>query len=105
MNTIVELARITLAAGKTEKDLVAASNAFQTEFLAGQPGVLRRELVRKSDREFFDIVHWRSAADAQAIMDKVAGSSACASYFAIMEMPEDDLSAGVEHLVSLAVYK
>ena len=51
-----------------------------------------------------DIVHWRSAADAQAIMDKVSASSACAAYFAVMEMPDGDAAAGVDHLVSIAVY-
>jgi hypothetical protein len=104
VTTIVEWAPIKLAAGKTEADLVAASNAFQTDFLAAQPGFLRRELVRKSDQDFVDIVHWRSAADAQAIMDKIAGSPACAAYFAVMQMPEGDAATGVDHLVSLAVY-
>ena len=65
MTTIVEWAPIKLAAGKTEADLLAASNAFQQDFLAGQPGFLRRELVCKSDQDFVDIVHWRSAADAR----------------------------------------
>ena len=49
-------------------------------------------------------MHWRSAADAQAIMDKIAGSPACAAYFAVMQMPEGDAATGVDHLVSLAVY-
>lgn len=104
MQTIVELATIQLAPGKTEADLIAASNVFQRDFLAAQPGFLRRELVRKSDREYADIVHWRSQSDAQAVMDKVAQSPACAAYFSVMHMPEADASGGVELFTSLAVY-
>jgi heme-degrading monooxygenase HmoA len=102
---IVEFAPIRLAPGKTEADLVAASGTFQQAFLAAQPGFVRRELLRKSDGEFIDIVHWRSAADAEAIMHKAAQSEACALYFSVMQMPEDgDVTAGVEHLASVAIY-
>ena len=44
---ITVLAPIKLATGKTEADLLAASDRFQEEFVSNQPGVLRRELVRK----------------------------------------------------------
>ena len=57
--------------------------AKPTDFLAAQPGLLRRELVRQSDQDFVDMVHWRSAADAEAIMDKIADSPAC---FAVIAM-------------------
>lgn len=104
MNAIIEWAPIKLAAGKTEKDLLAASETFQRDFLSAQPGFLRRELVRKSARDYVDIVHWRSEADAKAIMDKVQGSPACATYFSVMDMGDGDMTGGVDHFTSLAVY-
>lgn len=60
--------------------------AKSTDFLAAQPGLLRRELVRQSDQDFVDMVHWRSAADAEAIMDKIADSPACTAYSAVIAM-------------------
>lgn len=102
MSTIVEWAPIKLADGKTEQDLLAASDAFQREFLADQDGFLRRELIRKSDREYVDIVHWRSEADVKAIMAKVENSPACAAYFSVMDMSEG--ASSVDHYASLAVY-
>jgi hypothetical protein len=104
MNAIIEWAPIKLAAGKTEKELLGASATFQRDFLSAQPGFLRRELVRKSERDYVDIVHWRSAADAQAIMDKVQSSEACAAYFSVMEMGDGDGTSGIDHFTSMAVY-
>ena len=49
MSPVTVLAPIKLAAGKSEADLLAASKIFQEEFVAHEPGVLRRELVRKPD--------------------------------------------------------
>lgn len=105
MKAIIEWAPIKLAAGRSEQELLAASDAFQRDFLSAQPGFLRRELVRKSARDYVDIVHWRSEADAKAIMDKVQGSPACATYFSVMDMGDAELTSGVDHFTSLAVYQ
>ena len=105
MNTIVEMAQIKLAAGKSEQDLLNASNTFQRDFLAAQTGFLRRELVKAPDGNYLDIVHWRSEADAQAIMAKIEDSPACALYFSVMDMGDGDGSSGVEHFASLARYE
>ena len=105
MNTIIEWAPIRLAEGKTEQDLLAASKAFQQDFLASQPGFVRRELVHKDGRDYVDIVHWRSEADAKAIMDKMESSAACAVYFSVMDMGGGDPNGGGAHFASLAVYE
>lgn len=101
--TTIEMARITLGTGKTEADLVAASNAFQRGFLADQPGFIRRELVKTEGGGYADLVTWRSMADAQAIMAKVSSSAACLAYFAVMDM-SGDMTAGVAHYEVLASY-
>lgn len=105
MSTIVEMAPIKLAAGKSELDLLNASNTFQQDFLAAQPGFLRRELVKKPDGNYIDIVHWRSEADAKAILARIEGSPACALFFSVMDMGNGDGTSGVEHFASLAVYE
>lgn len=104
MNPIVEIARITLAPGRTEADLVAASNAFQSSFLHGQPGFLRRDLVRGEGGEFYDIVLWQSEAEAAAVMQRAMSSEACLAYFSVMDMTNADASTGVRHLPVLARY-
>ena len=103
-DTIVEWAPIRLAAGRTEADLLAASRTFQTDFLARQPGFLRRELVRKAEGEYVDIVHWRSEADARAILGRL-DAPACQAFFSVMQMSEAEGAACVDHFVSLAVYE
>ena len=103
MSTIVEWAPIKLAKEKTEQDLLTASDIFQREFLAGQPGFLSRELIRKADGEYVDIVHWRSQADVEAIMAKVENSPACATYFSVMDMSEG--TGSIDLYTSLAAYK
>lgn len=101
---VVELATIHLAKGKTEGDLISASDTFQREFLQQQAGFLRRELMRNEDGTYADLIHWRSMADAQAIMDKVAESPACQAYFSVMQVNPENPAEGVSHHDSLAVY-
>lgn len=101
---IVETARITLAPGKSEADLVAASHAFQSAFLDRQPGFLRRELLRLDGRTYLDLVHWESRAAADAMMQAAMTSEACAAYFAVMDMGSGDPTAGVAHYASLVTY-
>lgn len=101
---IVELATVKLAAGKTEADLLAASNAFQTGFLSAQPGFMRRELVRKKNGEYVDVIHWRSQADADAVMAKAPSSPAVQAFFSVMDVDPSQPETGVEHCASIAVY-
>ena len=107
-NPITVIAPIKLAAGKTEADLLAASDRFQKEFANDQPGLIRRELVRKSDGDYLDIVQFRSVEDADAIIEKEKESASCHAYFSVMDMDMDmesmDASDGVEFYQSLATY-
>ena len=105
-NPITVIAPIKLAAGKTEADLLAASDRFQKEFANDQPGLIRRELVRKSDGDYLDIVQFRSMEDADAIIEKEKESASCHAYFSVMEMDTESMDApdGVEFYQSLATY-
>ena len=100
---ITVLAPIKLAAGKTEADLLAASDHFQKEFASRQPGILRRELVRKADGEYIDIVQFRSAEDVEDVMEKEKTSAICHAFFALMDMSDMD-DAEMDLYPSLATY-
>lgn len=102
--TVIELAEIKLAPGKSEADLIAASNRFQEEFLKDQPGFLGRDLTRRENGDYADLVRWADRASADAIMARARQSPACAAYFAVMRMDAGDPSEGVRHFDVLAAY-
>lgn len=102
---ITIIAPIKLAMGKTEANLIEASNRFQEEFAGKQPGILRRELVRKNDVEYLDIIQFRSAKDAEDIMEKEKESAACHAFFAVMDMSMGAAGQGnIEFYISLVTY-
>ena len=105
-NRISVIAPIKLAKGKTETDLIAASDKFQKAFVDQEPGVLRRELIRTGDGEYMDIVQFRSKADAEEVIAKEMSSPVCHEFFAVMEMGDfaDDPSAAVALHESIATY-
>ncbi|SPH24647.1 hypothetical protein DEA8626_03698 [Defluviimonas aquaemixtae] len=100
---ITVLAPFTLAKGKTEADLLAASAAFQANFVAAEPGVLRRELVRTGDGKYIDIVQFRSAADLEDVMEKEKTSAVCHAFFEVME-EGDGSDSCIAHYQSIATY-
>ncbi len=93
------LAPIKLAEGKTEADLLAASAIFQRDFVAHEPGVLRRELVRKPDGNYLDIVQFRSHDDYLDVVKKEMESPVCAMFFSVMDLsdfgPDDEMDVYV----------
>ena len=103
-NTVVEIATITLKPGKSEQELLAASEVFQEKFVKDLNGFMRRELVHLKDNEYADIIHWQSKEDADAVMEKAMGSEACQAFFSLMLMDETSSESGVTHYKSLATY-
>ena len=86
------LAPIKLAANRSEADLLAASQVFQDDFVAAEPGVLRRELVRTGEATYIDIVQFRSKADMEDVMEKEKASPVCHAFFAVMDMSAESES-------------
>ena len=103
---ITVFAPIKLATGKTEADLLAASERFQRDFVNDQPGVLRRELVRKGDGTYLDIVQFRSMKDAEEVMELEKRSDACHAFSAFMDTAEPPDESAVCEMFhqSLATY-
>lgn len=104
MSPVTVLAPIKLAAGKTEADLLAASQVFQEDFVAHEPGVLRRELVRKPDGTYLDIVQFRSQEDYLDVVRKEMESPICAKFFSVMDLSGFDPEAEMEVNVSLETH-
>lgn len=101
----IEWAPFTLVEGATEEQLLRASEDLQVEFLARQPGFVSRELLRRSEREWCDLVHWENEAAAHAAMTRVAESPVCLRYFRLMAAADHhDPGAGVQLFAQRAAY-
>ena len=104
MSPVTVLAPIKLADGKSEADLLAASKLFQQDFVAHEAGVLRRELVRKPDGTYLDIIQFRSHDDYLDVVKKEMESSVCATFFSVMNLSNFDPEVEMEVNVSLETH-
>lgn len=104
MSPVTVLAPIKLAEGKTEADLLAASKTFQQDFVDHEPGVLRRELVRKPDGTYLDIVQFRSHEDYLDVVKKEMESPVCATFFAVMDLSDFDPDEEMDVNISLETF-
>jgi hypothetical protein len=95
MSQILEWAPFRLMDGVDEAVLFQHSYQLQQDFLARQPGFVRRELIKGSERSYVDLVWWDSFASAQAAAKLAAESSACKAYFALMDANHGDPADGV----------
>ena len=98
---IMEFAAYKLATGKSEAELLAASDLLERDFLAPQKGFLRRDLIRKDDGSYVDVIVWQSRADFAAAFELAKTSTAAAHYFAHMHVDPDAPHGGVEHAAML----
>jgi hypothetical protein len=102
---VIEWAPFTLADGVAEATLLDASEALQRDFLAAQPGFVRRELLRAADGGWVDLVVWADAESAERVMEGAGASAACAAYFALMRGADPaNPGAGVAHLRRVRAY-
>lgn len=102
-NIVTVLAPAKLAKGVTEAQLLAASAKFQKEFVSGEPDVLRRELIKKADGTYIDIVQFTSVEAAHQVIAREMESAVCAEFFSIMDMTgAEDME--IEFHPSLATY-
>jgi hypothetical protein len=102
---VVEWAPFRLVDGVSERELLAASETLQREFLALQHGFVRRELLRGANGQWVDLVHWESEAAANAVFAAAGQSMVCHEYFKLMVMSEGtDPAAGVLHLTRVRAY-
>ncbi len=101
----IEIAPFTLADGVDEAAMLAASERLEAEFLRPAAGYLGRALSRLGDGRWADIVLWRSAEDAAAVMPQVSASEACSAYFGCMVGADPtDPSHGVSIFQAVRTY-
>lgn len=102
---VVEWAPFRVKPGVEDAAVLDASEALQRDFLAHQPGFMKRELLRGADGQWVDLVHWRDEESARAVIPAIADSAACQAYFHLMEGADSaDPAAGVLHLHRVRSY-
>ena len=104
MKDVLEWAEFTLKPGVGEAELQRGSESLERDFLGRMPGYVRRELVRLGEGRYADLVWWQSRADAEKAMPQAMESSACATYFSLMEMNAESADAGIKHYSVVARY-
>ena len=102
---IIELADITLAAHSTEADLIAASEHFQQTFLSRQDGFVRRDLVRRAEGKFMDIIVWHGRSHAEAVFERAQNAESAVAYFSHMKFDPENEDMGVEFCTLLASFQ
>jgi hypothetical protein len=76
---VVEVVRLRPASGITEEQFLAANDRFEQDYMAKQPGFLRRTLLRGEGHEWAVLVDWGTAARA-GIDERVLERSGLGSF-------------------------
>ena len=80
----IEWAPFVKATNVTDEQLVAAANTVNSNFLASQKGFIKRELIKKNEHEYADVVYWQTKPDAVTAGEKVNTCIECNEYFKLM---------------------
>jgi len=80
MSEVIEVVRFKLIPGVSPSDFWVLDQAVERQHVSKQPGFLRRESASTPDGEWLVIVHWASAADADASMASFASARAAAAF-------------------------
>lgn len=103
---IVELAPFTLQDGVSEAMLLEASHAVQKEFVEKQPGFIKRELIRKSEKEYMDLAHWVGKEHAKKTAQRAFENPVCLKFFSLMkDVDPNDPNAGVLYYDLVSSYE
>ncbi len=87
----VQLAPIELREGVDESALLEASDAFQVNFVSKQKGIIRRDLLRRGDGSYADLVLFDNKEDVIRVAKIEATSQECLEFFKIMKTPDESL--------------
>jgi quinol monooxygenase YgiN len=85
MSKIIEIVRFKLAAGVTPAEFAALDRAVETQHVEKQPGFVSRESAIADDGEWLVIVHWTSAAAADASMATFTSAPAAQPFMAKLD--------------------
>ncbi len=100
----VEWAPFIKNSGVTDEQLVAKANVVNSDFLIKQKGFIKRELIKKNDNEYADVIYWKTKTDAVVAGEKVNSCDKCSEYFKLMKMGEK-AGEGFSHYIIIKSWK
>lgn len=77
---VIEVVTLKLKPGVSAEAFRLVDKAVETEHVSRQPGFLSRETAPGQNGAWLVIVHWRSAADADASMGSFEAAPAAAAF-------------------------
>ena len=84
----VEWAPFIKAPDVSDEQLIARANVVNSDFLIKQKGFIKRELIKKNNNEYADVIYWETKSDAVSAGEKVNTCVTCGEYFQLMNMGE-----------------
>jgi hypothetical protein len=82
----VEWAPFIKASDVSDEQLIAKANVVNSDFLIKQKGFIKRELIKKDNNEYADVIYWEAKSDAVSAGEKVNSCVKCGDYFQLMKM-------------------
>lgn len=82
---VIEVVTAKLRNDATIAQMEAIDYEIGTNLIARRPGFVSRESAPGSDHSWLAIVHWRSAADADASMESFSSEPIAAQFMALIE--------------------
>ncbi|WP_340820067.1 hypothetical protein [Methanolobus sp. WCC4] len=89
---VVEIVRFRVIAGVNEEEVLAASNIMMKE-LGSLDGFIDRELLKKDDGSWMDMLHWKDMDSAIRATEDALKLPLCLEYFKLI----DESSMEMEH--------
>lgn len=86
MAKTIEIVNFRLNPGITEDEFIAETMSMERNFLGKLQGFLDRDTGKSADGEWVVVLHWASAEDAQASMDKFVGNEGTKSFTSKIDM-------------------
>jgi len=94
----VEWAPFVKASGVSDQELIKAADLVNKHFLSKQKGFMKRELVKKNEREYADIIHWQTKDNAITTDNAISNCVQCEAYFKLMDIEASSKAgAGFSH--------
>jgi hypothetical protein len=82
---VIEVVTAKLRSGVTAAQMEAVDRDIETSLISKRPGFLSRESAPGDDHSWLAIVHWRSAADADASMNSFSSAPSAARFLDLIE--------------------
>ena len=86
MPKVIEIVDFRLKPSTTDEAFVEETKRMERNFLGKLHGFLDRDTGKSESGDWVVVLHWQSAEDAQASMDKFVGNEGTKAFTALIDM-------------------